>query len=183
MNCSRVQELLPDYSVEILSEREQRAIRAHLESCGACLEEFQAMERAVALVEEFGVREPPAGLFNAVRNRIESGSVARERPAWWAWFYTKPARVGAMGLAMASVLVGLLMPVNQQSLPTIAINPGGRALTGVASGELAGAIRLHAMANSNAPLTDRVAWEAMAQIVTQQTGDDSERSEGGPRVQ
>jgi len=164
MKCERVQDLLPDFSVELLDARTHGAVAAHLESCAACQAEMKALDAAVALVEEFGVRQPPPGLFNAVRNRIESGDVVRDRAPWWAWLNTRPARGLAMGMAMATVALGVLMPVGQKSAYTpLPIHPEAGQ---VARGELASAIRLHAMSAEGSPLPDRVAWEAMAQMVT-----------------
>src|SRR5438445_73910 len=108
MDCTRVRELLPDYSVELLSDRASQRVASHLAACGDCRRELKAMDAAVALVETYGAIEPPAGLFNAVRNRIESGEVARQRPPWWTWW---PARAAAMGMAVGALALGILMPV------------------------------------------------------------------------
>ena len=179
MDCSKIRDLLPDYSVEILDGRTQSAVRSHLESCADCRHELAVMDSVVALVEEHGVRQPPAGLFNAVRNRIEGGDFERERPAWWFWFNTRPARSLAMGMAMAAVAVGIFMPVGGGSnvLPPISLHTSGPGQFGVARGELANAIRQHAMSTSG-PLTDRVAWEAMAQMVSEER-DRAEREPEG----
>src|SRR5205807_8509455 len=82
------------------------------------------------LVERYGERQPPPGLFNAVRNRIESGGVVRERPPWWAWLYTRPARAAAMGMAAGALALGLLMPAGHPapipaiSTPSVLAGPG-----------------------------------------------------------
>lgn len=179
MNCSRIQDLLADYSVEILDARTHQTVEGHLAACVACRKELQVMDAVVALVEEQGVRQPPVGLFNGVRNRIESGAIERERPAWWAWLSTGPARALAMGGAMAAVALGLLMPTGSHYagpvLPDIHAQPGGGSA--VASGELAGSIRQHALSAAEGPLTDRVAWEAMAQLVSQDGSGDRARIE------
>jgi hypothetical protein len=167
MNCERIRNLLPDYSVEILDGRTHQAVRQHLTQCADCRAEQRALDDAVALVEQYGVRQPPPGLFNAVRNRIEAGDLVRERPVWWAWFNTGPARAAAMGMAMAAVAVGLILPTGG---PMITHNPylDVHATAGmpVTSNALASSIRQHAMSSVEGPLTDRVAWEAMAQLVT-----------------
>jgi anti-sigma factor RsiW len=167
MECTHVRELLPDYSVDLVGGRQRREMAAHLEICADCAGELRALNEAMTLVERYGALEPPAGLFNAVRNRIESGEVVRERPAWWFWFNTRPARGLAMGLAMGAVALGLLMPV--QTLKTGNPLPMANTYRGgaVASGELANSIRQHAMSAAEGPLADRVAWEAMAQIAGQ----------------
>src|SRR5436309_291648 len=108
MKCSQVRGMLPDYSVELLDARVSAAVDAHLEGCEPCRGELRALTATVTLVETYGTRNPPAGLFNGVRNRIEADGRTQQRPAWWAFLYSPPARVLAMGLATASVVFGLL---------------------------------------------------------------------------
>jgi predicted anti-sigma-YlaC factor YlaD len=169
MNCSKIRDLLPDYSVEMLEGRARRMVQEHLAGCEGCREELRVQDSVMALVEQHGAHEPPPGLFNAVRNQIESGVVAQQRPAWWAWLYTGPARATGMGLAMAALAVSLLMPSNGPSTPSelVPVHPTVSASRGMATTALAGSIRQHAMSASEGPLADRVAWEAMAQIATQ----------------
>jgi anti-sigma factor RsiW len=167
MLCSRVRERLADYSVGIPRGREEREIRAHLAACAECRAELRAIERAVELVERHGALVPPAGLFHAVRNRIEGGAAPRERPAWWGFLYSRPARVAAMGVSIAAVLLGLLLPAGAPTTPTLPVTtlPGQG---GPVASELASSIRQHAMSAGRGTLADRVAWEAMAQILTQE---------------
>lgn len=167
MDCTRVRDLLADYSVQILDGRTHRQVESHLQICAGCKEELRVMDAVMSLVEEHGPLAPPPGLFNAVRNQIETGQVTRQRPAWWAIFLTTPARVAAMGMAMGAVALGLMMPTTSTT-PTPRLDPHLPAVGQVATGELSGSIRQHAMAATEGPLADRVAWEAMAQIASQQ---------------
>lgn len=172
MSCSKIRDLLPDYSVKMLDGRAQREVEAHLTQCEGCRAELKAQDDVMALVEQFGGVNPPVGLFNAVRNRIEGGDFVRERPAWWAFLLSRPARVGAMGLAMAAVMAGLLLPTGESSLPSLPVT--ATTNRGEMASELASSIRQHAMAAGQGPLADRVAWEAMAQMVTQDKDKDKD---------
>lgn len=178
MDCTRIRDLLADYSVRNLDARSHRQVEAHLPVCAECREELRVMDAVVSLVEAHGALQPPVGLFNGVRNRIEAGDFVRERPAWWAVFLTKPARAAAMGMAMGAVVIGLVVPtgpsVRQPGRLEMHVAPVGQI---AASGELANSIRQHAMSASEGPLADRVAWEAMAQIATQNLAD-AESDEG-----
>jgi len=168
MDCSRVRDLLPDYSVEILDARTRAQVERHLAACVACHEELRAEDDVMALVEQFGVRQPPAGLFNAVRNRIEAGDLVREQPAWWSWFYTRPARAFAMGTAVAALALALFLPTGPGGTGSLGRLPVNETISsGPTSTALAGSIRQHAMAAGEGPLADRVAWEAMAQLAVQ----------------
>ncbi|MBM3457168.1 MAG: zf-HC2 domain-containing protein [Armatimonadetes bacterium] len=177
MTCSRVQEILPDYAVELLDRRLQAAVDAHLAICAGCRRELEAQERALELVTTLGGRTPAAGLFHAVRNEIESGRARQERPGWLAWFNFLPVRVAATGLAMASVALALLAPIGGPLLPPVPdLHPGPRVQGGqVARGPLAHSIRQHARSAADGPLADRVAWEAMAQLA--ESEEDRERRE------
>jgi hypothetical protein len=149
----------------MLDGRAHREVEAHLAECPACAAELKAQNEAMSLVEQFGAVNPPPGLFNAVRNRIEAGDFQRERPAWWAFLFTKPARAGAMGLAMAAVAAGLFLPAGPSSTPGPLppfISNGG---TVAESAQVTLSIRQHAMSAGQGTLTDRVAWEAVAQLV------------------
>lgn len=175
MNCSRVRGLLADYTAEIPDVRTRLALEAHLSGCESCRRELDALRAAMALVERYGLRQPPPGLFEGVRFRIEADS-ARQRPAWWAFLTTRPARAAAMALAMAAVVLGLFYPV-RVPLPDNPIHPTGVG-SAVAAGDLADSIRHHAMSAARGPLADRVAWEAMAQLALQ---DESRAREGTRR--
>jgi len=174
MDCTRVRDLLADYSVQVLDGRTHRLVEGHLQLCADCKEELRVLDSVMILVEEYGTLAPPPGLFNAVRNQIEAGQVTRQRPAWWAFFLTTPARVTAMGMAMGAVALGLLMPTTPTSL-TPPLDPHLPIAGQVATGELSSSIRQHAMAATEGPLADRVAWEAMAQIAAQQPDESAEK--------
>lgn len=168
MECTRVQDLLPDYAVDMLDGRTRSAVAQHLADCAGCREEMALQERVMTLVETQGFIQPPPGLFNAVRNQIEAGAVAQDPRPWWSFIYSRPARALAMAGAVGALALGVLLPVSSPRIPsgtlhtTSIITPGKTA-----SNELANSIRQHAMSASDGPLADRVAWEAMAQLVTE----------------
>lgn len=170
MKCPQVQDLLPDYAVKLLDGRTHREVESHLAACNDCRTELEAQDAAMALVEQFGAAEPPVGLFNAVRNRIEAGNFERERPAWWAFLFTRPARAAAMGLAMGAVAFGLLAPagptVTPQNPTTIVLKTPGTTINSVADNDISSSVRQHALSAGQSTLPDRVAWEAMAQILS-----------------
>jgi hypothetical protein len=181
MECLRVRDMLADYSVDLLDRRTTEGVKTHLETCADCAEELRILEGVVALVEQYGERQPPVGLFNGVRNRIESGDMVRERTPWWAWLIA-PMKGAAMGAATAALALAMLLPNGKTPVPGpldmhTESGPGGRT----ASSPLAQSIRQHAMSAGRGTLTERVAWEAMAQLVTQDS-DTDEVGRSAPRV-
>lgn len=176
MDCSRVREVLPDYAVRGLNGRVHRGVEAHLAGCAECRAELAAQEEAVRLFERYGALAPPPGLFNAVRNEIQAGAVARDRAPWWSFLLTRWGRGAATALAACALAMGLMLPTGAPgptpSLPMVAGDGGGQVTS-----ELVSSIRQHAQAAGQGTLTDRVAWEAMAQLVSQER----QRPSGGQR--
>lgn len=173
MNCTRVRDLLPDYAVELLDARMQQAVESHLELCAGCRQELRAGDSVMALVEQYGALEPPVGLFNGVRNRIEAGGLERDRAPWWGWLFTGPARGLAMTGALAALALGLFLPAGPEVGPgLLPVHEASMGDPGVVSTALASSIRQHALSAGEGPLTDRVAWEAMAQLVVQDKAQD-----------
>ena len=167
MKCAEIREKLADYSVELLDARTSQRVDAHLEVCVDCRGELRALHAVVTLVETHGHREPPPGLFNGIRNQIEAGQLKQQRPAWWVFFLTAPARAGAMAMALGALAMGLFLPVQTGT----SVPPPLGVHAGIAAGAptttaLASSIRQHALSAGQGPLTDRVAWEAVAQLVT-----------------
>jgi hypothetical protein len=161
----------------MLDGRAHAEVRHHLDVCEECRRELRVLDGVMALVEEQGFRQPPVGLFNGVRNRIESGDVVRERAPWWSWMFTAPARAAAMGMAVAAVALALFLPAGPgQNIPPMLNVHGGDGIVGnVASNTLAGSIRQHALSAGEGSLTDRVAWEAVAQLVIQDRDEERKR--------
>lgn len=170
MNCKQTRDRLPDYSVGAAGARAAAEVELHLSECAECRRELDALNQVALLVEQHGAVDPPAGMFDAVRYSITSGQVRQDHP-WWLVFFGRPARALAAGMAMASVALGLLAPVGgPRPLPQNALHPAplyGGIGQAQASSELANSIRQHAMSAGDGSLNDRVAWEAMAQIVSQ----------------
>jgi len=167
MNCSRIRDLLPDYAVELLDGRTHAVVERHLEGCADCRAELRVQDDVMSLVKQYGVRQPPVGLFNGVRNRIEADG-PRERPAWWSWLYSRPARALAMGTALASLALALFLPANQGTAPlSPPIHPTAGDGAAITSTALADSIRQHAISAGEGPVTDRVAWYAMAELALQ----------------
>ncbi len=181
MKCAAIREKLADYSVELLDPHTSQLVDAHLDLCADCRAELRALNAVVKLVETHGSRQPPAGLFNGIRNQIEAGRAPQQRPAWWAWLLTPPVRAGAMGLALGVLALGLFMPVDSGTPlpPSPQVHPTEASAAGPATTALASSIRQHAFSAGMGPLTDRVAWEAVAQLVTP---DSADMQDGAPPV-
>jgi predicted anti-sigma-YlaC factor YlaD len=166
MNCTQARALLPDYSVDAVEAAVRHRVQAHLAGCAECRAELRALEAVDSLVVRHGFREPPPGLFHGVRNKIEGGQAPQVRAPWWRFVHWGPVRAAGMSLAVATLLLAVFWPVG----PSV---PGGNlplhfeAGAPIASSALASSIRQHALTAAEGPLTDRVAWEAMAQLVAQ----------------
>jgi hypothetical protein len=164
MDCARLRNLLPDYGVDMLDDRTHNIVSEHLAVCSDCRAELELQESVMSLVETHGLREPPAGLFNAVRNQIETGHIAQAPKPWWSFLWSAPVRGMALAGSVAVLVAGLMMPVTNPHIPEGSLHPSLDIGKVAQSSELANSIRQHAMSAAEGPLAERVAWEAMAQL-------------------
>jgi hypothetical protein len=159
MDCRRVNELLPDYSVGVLDRRTHSAVAGHLADCPGCRGEMAAMEQAVALFEQHGALTPPPGLWNGVYNRLTTDTAPAPLHAWsgfrapWNWLFQRPARAFAAGAAFLAIVAGLTFgPPGSETPP-----PPGPASAG-----LSVLMRQHALTQAEASLGERAVWEEQA---------------------
>jgi hypothetical protein len=82
-----------------LSEKEEQALRAHMESCEDCRRVYDAY-RAVSDALADDLAEPPEGLVPGVILRIDAGEAARKR----ARTRFGPRRIGLMAACLALML-------------------------------------------------------------------------------
>lgn len=155
MDCTKVCELLPDYSVELLDRRTHAAVAQHLDACPACQGEMAAMDQAIDLVEEYAFKSPPPGLWNGVYNRITEGDPAPARVSPWAWLWQRPARALTLGCAAVAVAAGMFIFPGDGSLDS---TPTAHSL----DPQIASFVRQHALTAAGSSLGDRAAWELEA---------------------
>src|SRR5262245_16632121 len=105
MDCRKVNELLPDFSVELLDRRTRAAVAEHLETCSGCRGEMAALEHAMALVREHAGLNPPPGLWNGVANRLAAGEGAAQPLSPLHWLWRGPWRGLVMGAATAAAAI------------------------------------------------------------------------------
>lgn len=157
MTCQQVQKLLPDYSVERLSVRQQEAITQHLAVCASCAREWAALQGSLALLERLDRPEPKSELWRQIEARLTS---ERPRP-WritWRWeqlnrpWLRVPALVSAV-VAGALAMVLLLRP----SPP-----PGPTGFSMPTARRENSYVQQYARSASYEPLADRAALGAIA---------------------
>ena len=158
MKCEVVKELLSDYSVGALRAGKARWIAEHLAECESCSKELARLERAMALVESLEQHEPPADLWEGVRDRISQPQVSR-RHLWPVW--ARPRRVFA-GLAATAAVAAVTFSItmNKPMVPPPV----------VADAAMSEYVQGHAILSSKDPFADRVSLGSLIAI----TGDRSE---------
>jgi predicted anti-sigma-YlaC factor YlaD len=80
MKCDDVRKLISEAP---LGDPRASGVEAHIANCPDCAAELRAMRKTVQLVESVEPIEPPAGLWNCVRNAIGEPVQPRSAPARW----------------------------------------------------------------------------------------------------
>ena len=110
MDCTKVESLISDYSVGLLSDKVMADLEAHVESCSGCRSALEKFEQVMSMVDTLPAMEPPAGLWNGVYNRIAVDAPAprtiadRIRDAFPYRRVGWSAAIGGAGLAAVLVL-------------------------------------------------------------------------------
>lgn len=102
MDCEKVQSLISEYSVGMMGGRRKSEIEAHLASCPACAAELDKLQKVLLLVDGLDAKEPPAGLWNGVYNRIIN-------PEPRAWRQKIRRRVAGWSVGFAAAALALMM--------------------------------------------------------------------------
>ena len=83
MNCNEIRERMPDVAAgfsELTADEGK-----HLESCGACAEQLQAMRSTMAVLDEWQVPEPTPYFDVRLQARLRE-EMAKPQAGWLHWF-------------------------------------------------------------------------------------------------
>jgi len=104
MNCAQIEELLPRYVEDDVSEDERRAVAAHVSDCSACAQALAEYERIEAmLLARHELLPSSRELGKAVVQRLGIG-----RRPWWTLLWPVPLPAAA---SAAMVTIGIVMLV------------------------------------------------------------------------
>lgn len=162
MDCRQVQPKIADYSVGLLSARENERVQGHLDACAVCAREWRQFQAVIGLVEQHGTREPPPHLWNGVYNRI-TAEVAPAAPGFWERLLGPSRRLiagTATGIAATALIVALA--IVKPPMPSVDDVPEPAAPVGA---QMAMAVQRHAMLSGTEPFADQVGLEAYALLV------------------
>ena len=104
MNCKDVENNLPLYKDDVLSDAEKQAVGQHLKSCSKCAKALAQLQKTGRLVEGLTEVEPPPWfkqkIMSRVREEAEKKSLAQK------WFY--PLRIKIPVQIMATIVIAVL---------------------------------------------------------------------------
>ena len=110
MDCQKVQSLISEYSVGLIGGRRKSEVEAHLAECPECAAELEKLNNVMLLVDGLDSREPPAGLWNGVYNRITQPSPRLRRASpESAWRHGIRRRVAGWSVGFAAAALALIM--------------------------------------------------------------------------
>ncbi|MBI3909339.1 MAG: zf-HC2 domain-containing protein [Armatimonadetes bacterium] len=157
MDCTRMVALIPDYSANALTARERGEVEDHLAACEPCRREVRRLEQVLALAEQYGALEPPAGMWNAIAARLTREPSRSGFHAFVDWLLGRRLRTAWAGAATIAAVAGLWLALRSGPVPPTGPNvPADFAIRAM--------IRQHALSSADSPLADRVAWEAVAEL-------------------
>jgi anti-sigma factor RsiW len=159
LRCDEVKKLIADYSVDRLSEKVRRRIEDHLVACPDCAAELARQEKAMNLVEQMQMVEPPAGLWNGVYNRITSPQRSTQRQNW---LFRCPRWALSLGLCMLVLASVVFLGIDRA---------GYQKETAVPDPAAAEYIRSHAAASRYDVFADHV---GLSFVAAMQSSDEQE---------
>jgi anti-sigma factor RsiW len=109
MDCLTCADDLTAYLDGELSKARTQEVKAHLDLCGACREEFRSLELSARFVETHAgeLRVRPE-LWNSVRARISTLEVPASSQGLFRWLTANPWwSTAAAAMAMAALALGL----------------------------------------------------------------------------
>jgi hypothetical protein len=114
MNCRRIRRSIPLLAGNDISERKARRLRAHLERCEICLNEFRPYSAALRKIKELAYRETTSEWtdteWQALMARTISARIEK-RPFVSSVFGNRPliALVRGLAVAVPAVVIGLVL--------------------------------------------------------------------------
>jgi predicted anti-sigma-YlaC factor YlaD len=107
MNCKEIRERMPEVAAGFSEPTVDEG--KHLESCGACAENFKAMRATMALLDEWKAPEPSPYFDVRLQARLRE-EMARPQTGWLQWF-RRPVLAAALTVLLG-VGVGLFFTRN-----------------------------------------------------------------------
>jgi hypothetical protein len=98
-DCGKYRDMIDRLLDRDLSEEEEKALRAHMESCGDCRRVYDAY-RAIADALETDLAEPPEDLLPGIRRRIAAGEAEKKK----ARTRFSSRRIGLMAACLALMI-------------------------------------------------------------------------------
>jgi hypothetical protein len=121
MTCKEMKEVMPDLALGLVPVSGESA--NHLRTCAVCAEKLQAVQKTMALLDEWKAPEPSPYFDTRLQARLKEEK-EKAGVTWWAWI-----RRPALAL-VATVLVALSISLtlfrsrsdNQGTLPGTAVS-------------------------------------------------------------
>ncbi|MGO9403650.1 MAG: anti-sigma factor family protein [Terriglobales bacterium] len=124
MNCNQIRELLPEVitsaGMDASMSEVEKEVQKHIASCDACAAHLAALQKTMALLDEWQAPEPSPYFDTRLEARLSEArraEMARRAAGWLSWT-RRPA--WAMSLA-AVVFAGALLVSNKSLLLTATI--------------------------------------------------------------
>jgi hypothetical protein len=138
IKCEQCREFMAEALYCELDSARQVKFRQHLEQCQECAEEFQSIQAAMKIADEFQVPEPPPEYWQGYQERLEQAlpvqqSAGESVRAWWtklrsslAWQERWTVRVAAAAaMLLVGIFIGSTFLPQQPQLPALTQTESG----------------------------------------------------------
>lgn len=105
MKCRKAKKLVAKYHVDEIDQKKQAALEEHLSVCSECRGKLASLELTEQLLSALPREEPPAGLWNGLRERIVAEEASKRTP-WKGWFRKRTPVMAMAALAIAVIFAG-----------------------------------------------------------------------------
>jgi anti-sigma factor RsiW len=98
MKCDEIRERMPDLAAGFSQPTGDEG--KHLESCGACAQQLQALRATMALLDQWQAPEPSPYFDVRLQARLREEMAAKPEASWLQWF-RRPVLAAALTVCLA----------------------------------------------------------------------------------
>ncbi len=120
-DCKQIQEIIPLYIDNMLSDEEQNAVRAHIETCEACKAEYELMASIIKTAASLPELDVPEGFHEKLMEKVKAEAEKKQERKMYALPWKKISGFAAAAAVIAVSVVSFMQldRENNQTNPDV----------------------------------------------------------------